>query len=109
MSETRAAPAGISAEDWAATPVSVRELVWTLLAMIEGLQKRVAELEERLNPTSRNSSRPPSSAPPLLTASVCAGAVGASGGRSTGPSGTWTGTEAGRASGPGGGRQAGQL
>jgi transposase len=68
MSETRTAPAGISAEDWAATPVSVRELVWALLAMIEGLQQRVAQLEERVNQTSRNSSRPPSSDPPQAAA-----------------------------------------
>jgi hypothetical protein len=64
MSEIRTVPAGISAEDWAATPVSVRELVWRLLAMIEGLVQRVAELEERVNQTSHNSSRPPSSDPP---------------------------------------------
>jgi len=50
-------PAGISAEDWAATPVAVRALVMELL-------RRLAEVEARLNQTSRNSSQPPSSDPP---------------------------------------------
>lgn len=66
MNETQAPP-GISAEDWAATPVAVRELVIALLgiaATVEPLKKRLAELEERLNKTSRNSSKPPSSDPP---------------------------------------------
>jgi transposase len=50
-------PAGISEEDWSATPVAVRVLVMELL-------QRVAQLEARLNQTSRNSSKPPSSDPP---------------------------------------------
>jgi transposase len=50
-------PLGISAEDWAATPVAVRVLVMEL-------RQRVAQLEARLNQTSRNSSKPPSSDPP---------------------------------------------
>lgn len=54
---TEQAPTGISAEDWAATPVAVRGLV-------TGLLQRIADLEERLNQTSRNSSKPPSSDPP---------------------------------------------
>jgi transposase len=49
-----AAPTGISAEDWAATPTAVRVLVVTLL-------EQVAELRERVNKNSRNSSKPPSS------------------------------------------------
>jgi transposase len=64
-------PPGISAEDWAATPVAVRALVMTLLQTIEPfqqrvleLQQRVADLEERLAQNSRNSSKPPSSDPP---------------------------------------------
>lgn len=58
------APAGISAEDWSATPIVVRQLVLTLVGTVEHLQHRVAELEERLNQNSRNSSKPPSSDPP---------------------------------------------
>ena len=50
-------PAGISEEDWSATPVAVRVLVMELL-------RRVEQLEARLNQTSRNSSKPPSSDPP---------------------------------------------
>jgi transposase len=44
-------------EDWAATPASVRQ--W-----IEILLQRLADLEERVNQNSRNSSKPPSSDPP---------------------------------------------
>src|SRR5262245_25609642 len=50
-------PPGISAEDWAATPVTVRALVTELL-------RRLASLEARLNQTSQNSSKLPSSDPP---------------------------------------------
>ena len=50
-------PPGISAEDWAATPVAVRVLVTEL-------GQRLANLEARLNQTSLNSSKPPSSDPP---------------------------------------------
>jgi hypothetical protein len=64
-------PTGIPAEDWAATAPSVRTLVQALLASVDGQQKRIAELEarlaeleERVHQTSRNSSKPPSSDPP---------------------------------------------
>src|SRR6266851_5328057 len=50
-------PLGISEEEWSATPVAVRVVVMELL-------QRVAQLEARLNQTSRNSSKPPSSDPP---------------------------------------------
>ena len=58
------APAGISAEDWSTTPTAVRELILTLFGTVEHLQHRVAELEERLNQNSGNSSQPPSSDSP---------------------------------------------
>lgn len=58
------APVGIPAEDWAATPNSVREWIYTLLANYEQLRQRVADVEERVHQTSRNSSKPPSSDPP---------------------------------------------
>ena len=78
MSDRPAAPPGISEEDWAATPPAVRTVVVSLLATVEAQQKRIAELEqsvarlqvslaaleERVNQTSRNSSKPPSSDPP---------------------------------------------
>jgi len=57
-------PLGISAEDWAATPRAVKALVLSLLETVAALQKRVAELEERVNQNSRNSSKPPSSDTP---------------------------------------------
>ena len=57
-------PLGISAEDWAATPSAVKALMLSLLETVAALQKRVAELEERVNQNSRNSSKPPSSDPP---------------------------------------------
>jgi transposase len=50
-------PLGISEEDWNATPMAVRVVVMELL-------QRIAQLETRLNQTSRNSSKPPSSDPP---------------------------------------------
>jgi len=53
----QAPPAGISEEDWSATPAAVRVVVM-------GLRQRVGQLEARLNQTSRNSSKPPSSDPP---------------------------------------------
>ena len=62
---------GISADDWANTPVAVRaalhsllEIVQTQSAQIKALQEQVRELEAKLGQTSRNSSKPPSSDPP---------------------------------------------
>ncbi len=57
-------PECIPAEDWEATPVSMRELILSLLTTTEQLKQRIIELEEQLNKTSRNSSKPPSSDPP---------------------------------------------
>ena len=63
MSEEQV-PSGIPAEDWAATPKSVRQVVLALFQMNEQLRERVATLEERLNQNSHNSSKPPSSDEP---------------------------------------------
>jgi len=63
MSEEQIPP-GIAAEDWAVTPLAMQQWVVSLLETVVALQKRVAELEERVNQTSRNSSKPPSSDPP---------------------------------------------
>jgi len=54
----------ISADDWAATPPAVRTLVQEQVARIARLEERLAALEERVQQTSRTSSRPPSSDPP---------------------------------------------
>lgn len=52
--------------DWEATPPSIRTLVWVLsqreeqAARIKQQEARIRELEERLNQSSKNSSKPPS-------------------------------------------------
>lgn len=51
----------VIAEDWAQTPQSVQNLVVTLLVRIQALEAEVAQLRERVNRNSRNSSQPPSS------------------------------------------------
>jgi transposase len=71
-------PPGIILEDWAATPLAVRQVLAALLTVVTlqqqqiaqlqqentGLRRRVSDLEARLNQHSRNSSKPPSSDPP---------------------------------------------
>jgi len=64
-------PDDITAEDWAATPRSVRVLVGALQQQVRlvqehmtGLEQRVRVLEEQGRQTSRTSSKPPSSDPP---------------------------------------------
>ncbi len=59
-------PEGISGREWQATPESVRQLVLSLLATVERLQQEVARLSERVNQSSQNSSKPPSSDPPSV-------------------------------------------
>ena len=60
-------------ELWERTPPAIRAYiemlegqVQTLTSMVHTFQEQVRTLEERLNQTSRNSSRPPSSDPPSL-------------------------------------------
>jgi transposase len=71
-------PTGIIPEDWAATPLAVRQVLGALLTVVTlqqqqiaqlqqenaDLRQRVAALEARLNQHSQNSSKPPSSDPP---------------------------------------------
>ena len=59
MPSQEAPPTGISVEDWAVTPPSVR-------AWARTVERRLARLEERLTQTSRNSSKPPSPDPPAV-------------------------------------------
>jgi len=59
-----AAPEGITAAEWAATPLSVRVLVRALREQVTRLEQRVGTLEEQGRQTSRTSSKPPSSDPP---------------------------------------------
>ena len=57
-------PIEIPDEDLARTPQSVLVALTKLTAMVTQLAARVAELEERVNANSRNSSLPPSKDPP---------------------------------------------
>jgi transposase len=71
-------PAGIPADEWAATSPFMRQAFRVLLSIVAQQQQliaqqqqqiavlltRVADLEARLNQNSRNSSKPPSSDPP---------------------------------------------
>src|SRR5215211_7114346 len=69
--DTSAPPAGITMEDWVATPVAVQQFLLATLTLVALQQQqiapliaRVADLEARLNQHSQNSSKPPSSDPP---------------------------------------------
>ena len=103
MSDLSPSP-DISADDWAATPATVRVVVADLL-------ERVARLEERANKTSRTSSKPPSSdppsAPPRPAPPVGAGQRGATG--ATGATGARACAAACRPGGSGRGREARRL
>jgi hypothetical protein len=80
-------PAGLSSADWNATPLAVREWVLAWLGTVEQLQQRVAELEERLNQNSRNSSKPPSADPPQTPPRPARPATGRSAGGQPGHTG----------------------
>ena len=54
-------PAGITDRDWEATPPTVRALVIQPISQLETLSARVAQLEEQMGRSSRNSSKSPSS------------------------------------------------
>ena len=54
-------PPSIPADLWDAIPPNLRPAI---AAVAAGLEARIADLEARLNPTSANSSRPPSADPP---------------------------------------------
>jgi transposase len=76
--DTHPPPEGITADDWMATPVAVRQFLVGAVAVIAFQQQqiadlqatqaallvRIADLEARLNQHSQNSSKPPSSDPP---------------------------------------------
>jgi hypothetical protein len=53
-----------SEQDWAATPEAVRNFLVSLVTSHAAIEKRVEELEKRLNKNSTNSSKPPSSDDP---------------------------------------------
>lgn len=57
-------PPTITAELWATFPVAAQALLAAQHERITQLEARIADLEARLNQTSANSSRPPSSDPP---------------------------------------------
>jgi len=75
MTRSNAAPQEINweqmpftAEEWAQTPQAVQEFLLSLLAQVQSLQAEVSELRERVNRNSRNSSQPPSSDGPGVSA-----------------------------------------
>ncbi len=53
-----------SEQDWLATPEAVRNFLLSLVASQAALEKRIEELEKKLNKNSSNSSKPPSSDDP---------------------------------------------
>jgi transposase len=71
-------PPGIRPEDWAATPLAMRQFLGAVLTVVTlqqqqiaqlqqenaDLRQRVSDLDARLNQHSQNSSKPPSSDPP---------------------------------------------
>jgi transposase len=57
-------PEGIPAAEWATWPLAARVLIMALQQQVAALTARMHELEQRLNQTSQNSSKPPSSDPP---------------------------------------------
>ena len=59
--ETLFQATSVTAEDWAQTPPSVQAMVVALITRIQALEAEVAQLHERVNRNSRNSSQPPSS------------------------------------------------
>ena len=59
--ETRAA---LPADIWEQTPPEAQAYIQALEARVAALEDTIAALQEQLNQTSRNSSRPPSSDPP---------------------------------------------
>ncbi|EFK07125.1 conserved domain protein, partial [delta proteobacterium NaphS2] len=54
-----------SEEDWANTPATVQQFLLHLVSSHITLEKRIEELEKRLNKNSSNSSKPPSSDNPF--------------------------------------------
>src|SRR5918998_1819488 len=54
----------LSADIWGQTPPEAQAYIQALEARVAGLEDTIAALQEQLNQTSRNSSRPPSSDPP---------------------------------------------
>jgi hypothetical protein len=54
----------ISAEDWANTPESVKQLMKRLLERIETLEAGQQALQEQIKRNSKNSLQPPSQDPP---------------------------------------------
>ena len=53
-------------KDWRETPVSVQELVLSLIERVQKLEEKIRDLEEQINKNSKNSSNPPSSDGPAF-------------------------------------------
>jgi transposase len=59
--EKRPTQLPFSEEEWAETPSAVQEFLLSLVVKVEELEAEIAELKERVNRNSRNSSKPPTS------------------------------------------------
>lgn len=59
--ETGAKQKPFTEEEWEQTPPAVQEFLLSLMVTVKKLEAEIAELKERLNRNSRNSSKPPSS------------------------------------------------
>lgn len=61
VQEMRPTQMPFSEEEWAQTPSAVQEFLLSLVVRVQELEAEIAELKERVNRNSRNSSKPPSS------------------------------------------------
>jgi len=61
VQDTQPEPMAFSEDEWAQTPPAVQEFVLALVAHVQELETEISALRERVNRSSRNSSKPPSS------------------------------------------------
>lgn len=61
MEQETAGEKPFSDEEWAQTPPAVQEFLLSLIVHVQKLEAEIAELRERVNRNSHNSSKPPSS------------------------------------------------
>ena len=64
LSRDESWPFPFSRQDWEQTPKAVQEFILNMVPVIKHLEKKIEEIESRLNQNSGNSNRPPSSDSP---------------------------------------------